>query len=201
MREAQGDSGPPAGSDEKPASGAERLRLLLEVSALLAAHRELHTLLREISASLQRLVKHDYASLSLFDRELGGFRLHALDFPSGRGLIREQAVFAAEGSPHAVTIRSGEPLVVNRLDARRFSSDITQWLLSEGIQSACWLPLQHGHRSIGVLNVASFHENALDAEAMLLLREISVLISVAVESREALLSDFAAGFARRALME
>ena len=72
--------------------------------------------------------------------------------------------------------------MVNRLDARRFSSDITQWLLSEGIRGACWLPLQRGDRSIGVLNVASFHENAFGGEAIELLREIAVLISVAVEN-------------------
>ena len=57
-------------SVEEKVRGTERLRLLLDVSATLAAHRDLHTLLREISTALQRLVKHDYSSLSLYDPEL-----------------------------------------------------------------------------------------------------------------------------------
>ena len=109
-------------------------------------------------------------------------RLYALDFPSGSGLIREQVVFSPEGSPHGLAMRTGRPLLVNKLDPQRFPADITQWLLSEGIRSACWLPLQRGDGSIGVLNVASFQENAFDRDAMELLNQIAVQIVVAVEN-------------------
>jgi formate hydrogenlyase transcriptional activator len=162
--------------------GTERLRLLLDVSAALAAHRDLHALLQEISTSLQRLVKHDYSSLSLYDRKLRQLRLFALDFPSGSGLIREQVVFSDEGSPHGLAMRSGKPLLVNQLDTRQFPADITQWLLSEGIRSACWLPLQRGDRCIGVLNVASFQQNAFGNDEMELLKQVAMQIVVAVEN-------------------
>ena len=122
--------------------GPDRLRLLLEIGATLAAHRNLHELLCEMSTSLQRLVKHDYASLSLYDPDVRQFRLYALDFPGGSGLIREQVVFSVEGSPHGLVLRSGKPLLVQRLDVQRFPADIAHWLLSEGIRSGCWLPLQ-----------------------------------------------------------
>jgi transcriptional regulator with GAF, ATPase, and Fis domain len=87
----------PASPKTELATQTERLRLLLDVSATLAAHRDLHKLLQEISTALQRLVKHDYASLSLYDREVRQLRLYALDFPRGSGLVREQVVFATEG--------------------------------------------------------------------------------------------------------
>ena len=167
-----------AGSD----LGSGRLRLLLEIGAALATHRDLHDLLQEISNSLQRLVKHDYASLSLYDPEVRQFRLYALDFPRSSGLIREQIIFSADGSPHGVAMRSGKPLLVNRLDTRQYPADITQWLVSEGILSACWVPLQRGNRSIGVLNVASFQEEAFDRNEMELLGQVALQIVVAVEN-------------------
>jgi formate hydrogenlyase transcriptional activator len=161
---------------------AERLRLLLDVSATLATHRDLHRLLQEISTALQRLIKHDYSSLSLYDPNLRQFRLYALDFPEGSGLIKEQVIFSAEGSPHVQVMRSSKPLLVNRLTTQQFPADITRWLLSEGIRSACWLPLQRGDRFIGVLNVASLQENAFDRDAMELLGHVAVQIVVAVEN-------------------
>lgn len=185
---AKDDASQPSGltpSVQELVRGNERLRLLLDVSAALTANRDLHTLLKEISTALQRLVKHDYASLSLYDPELRQLCLYALDFPSGSGLIREQVVFSAESSPHGLAMRSGKPLLLNQPDTKRFPADITQWLLSEGIRSACWLPLQRGDHSIGVLNVASFHEDAFDRDETELLNQIAVLIVVAVENVQA----------------
>ena len=172
----------PGRSSAGSALEAGRLRLLLEIGAALATHRDLHDLLREISTSLQRLVKHDYASLSLYDPEARQFRLYALDFPKSSGLIREQVIFSADGSPHGLAMRSGKPLLVHRLDSRRFPADITQWLLSEGIRSACWVPLQRENRSIGVLNVASFQEEAFDRDELELLSQVALQIVTAVEN-------------------
>ncbi len=172
----------PGQSSAGSALEAGRLRLLLEIGAALATHRDLHDLLREISTSLQRLVKHDYASLSLYDPEARQFRLYALDFPKSSGLIREQVIFSGDGSPHGLAMRSGKPLLVHRLDSRRFPADITQWLLSEGIRSACWVPLQRENRSIGVLNVASFQEEAFDRDELELLSQVALQIVTAVEN-------------------
>ena len=91
-------------------------------------------------------------------------------------------MFQAEGSPHGKAFSSGCPLLVSRLDALQFPSDMTNWLLAEGIQSACWLPLQRGGKRIGVLNVASKHESAFGEEEMTLLGQIATQIAIAVEN-------------------
>ena len=127
-------------------------------------------------------MRHDYAGLSLYDSELRQFRLYALDFPAGSGLIKQEVVFPAKGSPHGEAFSSGRPLLVSRLDALQFPSDITNWLLAEGIRSACWLPLHRGGRRIGVLNVASKNESAFTKEEMALLGQIANQIAIAVEN-------------------
>jgi formate hydrogenlyase transcriptional activator len=55
-------------------------------------------------------------------------------------------------------------------------------LLSEGIRSACWLPLVRGSKAIGVLNIASLHEDAFTRAQMELLSQVANQVSIAVEN-------------------
>ena len=43
-----------------------------------------------ISASLRRVIHHEYTSLALFDEAKNMMRVLALDFPQGKGLIHEE---------------------------------------------------------------------------------------------------------------
>ena len=67
----------------------DRLRLLLDVNNTVVSALDLHELLNAVSASLARLVPHEYASLSLYDAETQRLQIHALDFPASKGLIQE----------------------------------------------------------------------------------------------------------------
>ena len=51
----------------------DRLSLLLEVNNTVVSVLDLHELLNAVSASLRRLVPHEYASLSLYDAETQTF--------------------------------------------------------------------------------------------------------------------------------
>jgi formate hydrogenlyase transcriptional activator len=160
----------------------DRLQMLLEVGNVLVSHRDLHELLQAISACVRRVLQHDYLSLSLYDPDLRQFRVYAIDFPRSTGVIHEQVVIAVEGSPHGQAMRTGKPLLVNRLEARRFPSDITTWLLAEGICSACWLPLLRGDRCLGVLNVASLRQSAFGRQELSVLAQVANQVAVAVEN-------------------
>jgi len=160
----------------------DNLRLLIDVGNALSSRLELRDLFAAISSCIRRVMRHDYAGLSLYDAELRQFRLYALDFPAGSGLIKEEVVFRVEGSPHGAAFSSGRPLLVERLDATQFPSEITDWLLAEGIRSACWLPLPRGEKAIGVLNVASKRERAFTQEEVTLLGQIASQIAIAVEN-------------------
>ncbi len=160
----------------------DQLQLLLDVNNALVSNLELHPLLNAISTCIRRVMQHDFSGLSLYDPEIRQFRLHALDFPKGRGLIREEIVFPVEESPHGRAFRSRKPLLVRRLERQQFPCDITEWLLSEGIRSACWLPLVRGDRAIGVLNIASMREDAFSRDQMALLSQVASQISIAVEN-------------------
>src|SRR5258707_6826963 len=67
----------------------DRLRVLLEVNNAMVSKLALHHLLNAISASLRRVIHHEYTSLAIFDPARGQMRMMALDFPQGKGLIHE----------------------------------------------------------------------------------------------------------------
>lgn len=160
----------------------EQLRLLLEVNNALVSNLELHSLLHAISAAIGRVVRHDYSSLCLYDETRDEFVMQALDFPGGTGLLHEQVVFKRAGSPTGQAFTDRRPLVVDDLDEKRFHSDVTGWLLAEGIKSACWVPLLRGKRCIGVLCVGNCQSVSFDQENVAALFSIGNQVAIAVEN-------------------
>src|SRR5688572_28347433 len=57
-------------SARPPAAAPDRSRLLLEINAAIIAHASLNELLGAVSACLRREIKHDFASVCLFDPDL-----------------------------------------------------------------------------------------------------------------------------------
>src|SRR5919106_1844350 len=77
----------------------DRLRLLLDVNNTVVSALDLRELLNAVSASLRRLVPHEYASLCLYDPENHRLNIHALDFPVSKGMLTEGLSVPVEGSP------------------------------------------------------------------------------------------------------
>ncbi len=161
---------------------ADQLQLLLEVTNALVSKRDLRELLDEVSRSIGRVLPTDYASLMLCDPESHQLRIAALAFSGGTGRIHEDLLFPLEGSPAGAAFRTGKPLLINRLNAATFPAMVTRWLVSEGLRSACWLPLVRGGRVLGVFNVASTRDDALRREHVDLLRRVADQVALAVEN-------------------
>ncbi len=160
----------------------DRLRLLLEISNVLVANREIRELFPAISACLGRVIAHDYSSLTLYDPERKLLRLHALDFPQGKGLVHEEFYFPVEDSPTGRCFSTGKPLLVDRLELAEFPTEITRRLLEEGVKSACWLPLTTPNGTLGTLSVASLRQSAFRQEDVELLNQIAGQVAIAIEN-------------------
>ena len=131
----------------------DRLSLLLEVNNAVVSVLDLHELLNAVSASLRRLVAHEYASISLYDAETQTLQIHALDFPVSKGLLKEGLSVPVEGSPTGRAITTRQPVLITRSDIEQFGSDIAQRILGEGLRSAYCLPLISHDRPLGTLVV------------------------------------------------
>jgi len=160
----------------------DRLGLLLEITNTIVSSLDLHELLNAVSASLKRLVPHEYASLSLYDPETQRLQIHALDFPVSKGLLKEGLWVPVEGSPTGRAIMSGKPILITRADIAQFGSDIARRILDEGLKSAYCLPLISHGRPLGTLVVASLREENFPERDAELLRHIANQIAIAVEN-------------------
>src|SRR6202790_3999785 len=100
----------------------DRLRVLLEVNNAVVSKLALHDLLNAISASLRRVIHHEYTSLALFDPATNQMRMLALDFPQGKGLIREEMIVPLDGSMTGQAFRMPQPLVLDRAAMEEFDS-------------------------------------------------------------------------------
>ena len=86
----------------------DRLKLLLDVTNQVVSNLELRDLLRAISGSVRRAMQCDYASLSLPDEENKYLRLYMLDFPDGKGFLKEEAIYLVDGSPSGTVFQNHE---------------------------------------------------------------------------------------------
>src|SRR5262245_3613405 len=160
----------------------DRLSLLLEVNNAVVAVLDLHELLNAVSASLRRLVPHEYASLSLYDAETQRLQIHALDFPVSKGLLQEGLSIPVEGSPTGRAIKTRQPVFINRTQIEEFGSDIARRILAEGLKSALCLPLISHGRPLGTLVVASQQEENFPEKDAELLHHVANQIAIAVEN-------------------
>lgn len=160
----------------------DRLSLLLEVNNAVVSTLNLHELLNAVSASLRRLVGHEYASLSLYDPETQRLQIHALDFPASKGLIQEGYSVSVEDTPAGLALTSHQPVFLTRHDIEQFGSDIARRVLAEGLKAGCCLPLISHGRPLGTLVVASLHEETFPQKDAELLQHVANQIAIAVEN-------------------
>jgi formate hydrogenlyase transcriptional activator len=160
----------------------DRLSLLLEVNNTVVSALDLHELLNAVSASLRRLVPHEYASLSLYDAKTQRLQIHALDFPLSKGLLQEGLWVPVEGSPTGRALTTRQPVFISHDDIAQFGSDIAKRILAEGLRSAYCLPLISHGQPLGTLVVASLQEDNFPEKDAELLRHIANQIAIAVEN-------------------
>ena len=158
----------------------DRLRLLLDVNNLLVSRLDYPELLRTLSESMQRVVKHDSASVALIDRVTGQLKLQALTYTTG-GVIEPDIDLTLDGSAAGVTFRTGVARVFRKEDLDRFFKNGPP-LLPPTLQSLCCVPLVTRRGTLGTLNVASVDPDAFPVQELDLLKQISTQVAIAMEN-------------------
>jgi formate hydrogenlyase transcriptional activator len=90
----------------------ERLQLLLNLTNRITSNLQLRELLRAVAANIREVMQCDAVAVSLVDSASGISRLYVLDFPEGKGLIKEERVLTIAGAAKRV-LETLKPAVVN----------------------------------------------------------------------------------------
>ena len=81
---------------QKVSGLGDRLRLLLNLTTRITSSLDLREVLRAIAANIREVVHADAVTISLPDPTSGKSRVFAMDFPHGKGVIKEELLATAE---------------------------------------------------------------------------------------------------------
>jgi formate hydrogenlyase transcriptional activator len=166
----------PSGGDLR----RERLKLLLDITNALISNLEPRDLLRAISASIRQCMHSDTVTVWLPDAEQRQMRALTIDFPEGKGFLKEDLLRPIEGSDLGRTFMTGKPLVITK--ASEISEPDHDLAFSEGIVSGCCLPLISRNRTLGVLGLGWREENAFSSEDIEFLMRAAGQVAIAIEN-------------------
>ena len=159
----------------------EQLKLLLDLTNSVVSTLDLRELLRNISATLRRVMQCDFVGVGLPDAESAAhLRLYAMDFPESKGFISEETLIPIEGTPPGTVFTTGAPYVGAIRDIESMTPDSPA--VAEGITVGCVLPLASRGRIHGVLNLGRREENAFTPDEVQLLMQVANQTAIAVEN-------------------
>ena len=160
----------------------DRMKLILGLTNQMVSNLELSELLHAISASVRRVMGCDAAAVMLPDEGGKWLRVHALDYPDSKGIFVEGALVPIEGTLPGDAFKTGNPIVINRLDPDTVSSEMYQKAKAEGMNSFCDLPLISRKRLLGILAVARRDENTFDEDQVQFLSQVANQVAIAIEN-------------------
>ena len=160
---------------------AERLQLLLNLTTRITSSLDLREVLRAIAANIREVMHADAVAVSLPDRASGKSRVFAMDFPHGKGVIKEELFFTPSAAAQKA-MDTLKPVVIDTRDPEEFASGTTEIALAEGIKARCLIPLVNRGRVLGILGTSRTTETSFAPEDVDFLSRASGQIAIAIEN-------------------
>ncbi|MGA8274131.1 MAG: sigma 54-interacting transcriptional regulator [Candidatus Sulfotelmatobacter sp.] len=159
----------------------KRGQVMTEVGRVLAAKWDIREIFPQISAYLRRILRQEYAAISLRDEKSGHLVRQAIDFPLGRSLNYAAEASAAK-DPGRKALQERAPLILTKEDMQGFQSGFTDHLLTEGLQSLCCVPLIRPGGPLGVMVLGSTRVDAFKIDDLTLLNQVAAQLAIALEN-------------------
>jgi formate hydrogenlyase transcriptional activator len=156
--------------------------LLLEISTVLLSNLDIRSLFTAISGTLHRIMPHEYASLALYGPESKDLRLLSLEHPESDASLGKEMLSPAQEALAGRVMNSRQPLILNDLENGPAESAAADRLKTEGMKSACFLPLITQDRVLGTLNLVSRQKGAFDQQHVDLLQQVANHVSIALDN-------------------
>ncbi len=158
-----------------------RYEALLEVAESIAVHRQLSSLMAELSRCLKPLVPFDFLGLTLLDEKERVVRLHVLetDEPLDVSMV---PVTPYEHTPTTEALRTRQPYYVADLSREVRYPIIRDLLARYHVRSFCIQPLYTAQRDIGSLSFGSLRTDSCSAEDVEFMQQVARQVAVAVDN-------------------
>src|SRR5258706_13264563 len=154
----------------------DRLQLLLNLTSRITSSLDLREVLRAIAANIRQVIQADLVTVSLPDGASGQIRVFAMDFPHGKGVIKEDLLVA----PSTAVKKAMDTLKPVVLDSGESDNCVSG--TAEGIRAQCIIPLVNHDRVLGILCPCRTTETPFVPEDVDFLSRASGQIEMAIET-------------------
>jgi formate hydrogenlyase transcriptional activator len=159
----------------------DRLQLLLNLTTGITSSLDLREVLRAIAANIREVIHADAVTVALPDATSGKFRVLAMDFPHGKGVVKEELLVTPSAAVKKA-IDSLKPVVFDTREREKLAPETYDVAAAEGLRAACNIPLVNRGRALGILSILRTTETPFTPEDVDFLSRASGQIAIAVEN-------------------
>src|ERR1700758_693272 len=159
----------------------ERYELLLNLTTRITSSLDLREVLRAIAANIREVIHADAVTVTLPDPASEQFKVFAMDFPHGKGVIKEELLVTPSAAVKKA-IESLKPVLFDTRDRDELEPDPYGLAAAEGLKAACNIPLVNRGRALGILSILRTTETPFTPEDVDFLSRASGPIAIAVEN-------------------
>ena len=162
----------------------DRLQLLLNLTARITSRLDQREVLRAVAANIRQVMRADGVAVSLTEVGSERLRVFALDFPHGKGVIKEELCYTPSAAVKEA-MATLKPVVIDTRESDTFAYGTTDITAAEGIKGLCVIPLVNRGRVLGILRILRRTETPFTPEDVDFLSRASGQIAIAVENARA----------------
>jgi formate hydrogenlyase transcriptional activator len=166
------------GAPAEETSLAARYGSLIRVSEALGACNERDTLYRNLARELRQVVNFDFLGLAIYDQDSNAFEPRVLE-STGEAVPPPRIV--TEDSLTYWIVQHQQPVVIPLVDRETRFPQAIGYMKSQGMQSACALPLTTPARRIGLLFAASREPCTYDGADLTFLGLVANQVALALD--------------------
>ncbi len=158
-----------------------QLEALLDVSEIIAQHRDLKTLFHELAARLHSVVESDFLTLVLHDPVKDTMRLHVLE-TRVQGDKPVGTEYPVEGNPSGWVWQTQQPFIVTDLETETRFPEFLVRLQGAGVRSFAILPLTTAQRRLGAMGFGRLRPQAISDSDIRFMQRVAAQVAVAVDN-------------------
>jgi formate hydrogenlyase transcriptional activator len=159
----------------------DQLQLLLDLTNRITSNLELRDLLRAIAANVREVIRADGVTVVLPDAASEKFRVLAMDFPHGKGVVKEELLVTPSAAVKKA-LDTLKPAIINTWEPNELTSEVSDMVAAEGIKAFCNIPLVNRGRALGILSIVRTTETPFSPGNVEFLSRASGQIAIAIEN-------------------
>src|SRR6266853_2390336 len=159
----------------------DQLQLLLNLTNRITSNLELRDLLRAVAANIREVIHAEGVTVSLQDAASEKFRVFAIDFPHGKGVLKEESLVRPSTAVKKA-LETLRPVVSHTCDGNELVSEAPDIVVAEGLRAYCAIPLVNRGRALGILSILRTTEAPFSQEDINFLSRASGQIAIAIEN-------------------